>query len=73
MASFLATAIFAYLRLLRLAMRSPQARIAVRCRNRVSMTCEAVNNTVRVKGKRTRIAVPSAGLGRVDEVDSQIG
>ena len=46
-ASFRATAIFAFFRLLRLAIRTPHARSDVHCRLRVSITWVAVNSRSR--------------------------
>lgn len=47
-ASFLATAILAFFRLLRCEIRMPQARIAAHYRDRVSIAWAAVNSAARV-------------------------
>ena len=54
-ASFLATAIFAFFRLLRFAIRTPHARIEVHWRDRVGITCAAVNRADPVKASPDRL------------------
>ena len=61
-ASFLATAILAFFRLLRCAIRIPHARIAVHCRDRVSITWAAVKSAVRVKASPERDMRPRTSV-----------